>query len=189
MDSFVPVLSVERCEDMFDFRMIILRLGSAAAIFYGAQEFLKDPANLEDFLSGGGEILDEVYDWGHNKFMGIADNSTQIEVKKSARQIYAEAFMDDENDVFKTSTRFVEYADEDAVKEANEEFKRRFADDGDDEDDEDAEEVDLDAKDESKQADEEEEEEDILDKLTGNVDEDEEDQETEASTEEASSDL
>ena len=132
MDSFVPVLSVERCEDMFDFRMIILRLGSAAAIFYGAQEFLKDPANLEDFLSGGGEILDEVYDWGHNKFMGIADNSTQIEVKKSARQIYAEAFMDDENDVFKTSTRFVEYADEDAVKEANEEFKRRFADDGDD---------------------------------------------------------
>ena len=32
---------------MFDVRMLILRLGSAAAIFYGASEFMKDPENLE----------------------------------------------------------------------------------------------------------------------------------------------
>lgn len=112
---------------MFDFRMFIVRLGSLAAIFYGAQEFMKDPANLEELLKGSDEIMSEVYEWGHNKFMGIADNSTQIEVKKSAREIFKEAFMDDERDAFRTSTRFVEYADEDAVKEAQEEFKRRMA--------------------------------------------------------------
>lgn len=36
LDSFLPVCSLAKCEDMFDFRMLILRVGSAAAIFYGA---------------------------------------------------------------------------------------------------------------------------------------------------------
>lgn len=47
-------------------------------------------------MSGSGEIWTEVYEWGQNKFMGVPDNSTAIQVKKSARQIYAEAFMEDE---------------------------------------------------------------------------------------------
>ena len=164
---------------MTDFRIIILRLGSAAAIFYGASEFLKDPTNLEELLTGGDEIMSEMYDWGHNKFMGIADNSTQIEVKKSARQIYAEAFMDDESDAFRTSTQFVQYADDDAVKEANEKYKAdmdaaaraRFAEADDDDDEEEA--LDLDSK-PSDQASTDESE-DLLDKLTGNVDDEEDD--------------
>lgn len=61
---------------MFDFRILLLRVASAAAIFYGAKTFLEDPTNIEDLLSGGDEIMSEMYDWGHNKFMGIADNST-----------------------------------------------------------------------------------------------------------------
>ena len=108
---------------MFDFRMLILRIASAIAIAYGVQEFLKDPTNLEQLLEGGDELFTELHDWGHNKFMGIADNSTQIQVKKSARQIYAEAFMDDENDMMRTNTQFVEYADDEAVKEANEKYQ------------------------------------------------------------------
>jgi len=36
LDSFVPILSLERRDDMFDIRMFIVRLGSAAALFYGA---------------------------------------------------------------------------------------------------------------------------------------------------------
>ena len=63
---------------MFDVRMLILRLGSAAAIFYGASEFLKDPENLEQLLEGFTEINDDVYDWGKNKFMGVASNDTTI---------------------------------------------------------------------------------------------------------------
>ena len=47
LDSFWPLLEVGRREDMFDFRMLILRICSAVAIFYGVQEFLKDPENLE----------------------------------------------------------------------------------------------------------------------------------------------
>ena len=61
---------------MFDPRMLILRIGSAAAIFYGASEFMRDPQNLEDMVAGFGEINDEVYDWAQNKFMGVASNNT-----------------------------------------------------------------------------------------------------------------
>ena len=92
---------------MTDVRFILIRVVSAAAIWYGANEFFKDPENLSELLTGGDELIGEMYDWGHNKFMGIQDNSTQIEVKKSARQIYAEAFMDDESDAFRTTTQFV----------------------------------------------------------------------------------
>ena len=134
---------------MFDLRMALVRVASAAALFYAGSEFLKDPDNLNDLLSGGDELMSEMYDWGHNKFMGIQDNSTQIQLKKSARQIYAEAFMEDESDAFKTNTQFVQYADDDAVKEANEKYKAdmdaaaraRFAE----ADDDDEEEVDLDS--------------------------------------------
>ena len=76
--------------------MLLLRLASAFAIYYGATEFLKEPQNLESLLSGGGEIINEVFEWGQNKFLGVPDNSTMIQTKKSARQIYAEAFMEDE---------------------------------------------------------------------------------------------
>ena len=176
---------------MFDFRMFIVRVGSAAAIAYGAQEFMRDPANLEELLKGSDEIMSEVYEWGHNKFMGIADNSTQLEVKKSAREIFKEAFMDDERDAFRTSTQFVEYADEEAVKEAQEEFKRRMAEADEDEENE---AIDLDGDEAKEQSQgevegeatsgdatgegqaEEEEGEDLLDKLTGNVEDEAEEE-------------
>ena len=72
---------------MFDIRMLLVRVASAAAVLYGAQEFMKDPGNLEQMMAGGGELWDEMYDWGQNKFMGTVDPNQQIEVKKSARQI------------------------------------------------------------------------------------------------------
>jgi len=79
------VLEAGRREDMFDLRMLVLRIASAFAIFFGVTEFMKEPQNLEDLLSGSGEIWDDVFEWGQNKFLGIPDNSTAIEVKKSAR--------------------------------------------------------------------------------------------------------
>jgi hypothetical protein len=36
LDSFMPVLSVEKREDLLDVRMLLVRIASAAAIFYGA---------------------------------------------------------------------------------------------------------------------------------------------------------
>ena len=58
---------------------------------------MKNPENLDDLLSGSTETWNEMFEWGQNKFLGIPDNSTQVELKKSARQIYAEAFMEDEH--------------------------------------------------------------------------------------------
>jgi hypothetical protein len=86
---------------MFDFRMLLLRLASGFAIYYGATEFFKEPQNLDSLMSGGSELINEVFEWGQNKFLGVPDNSTMIQTKKSARQIYAEAFMEDE-----TNSRF-----------------------------------------------------------------------------------
>lgn len=103
LDSFIPVLDVQKRDDMFDPRMLILRIASAAAIYYGATEFLKEPSNLEDILNVYTEVSGDVFEWGQNKFLGIPDNSTAIQTKKTARQIYAEAFMDDDS-VFQRST-------------------------------------------------------------------------------------
>ena len=73
LDSFWPLLSCDKREDMFDARMLVLRIISAIAIAYGVQEFMADPENLESVKSGGQEIWDEMYDWGHHKFMGTVD--------------------------------------------------------------------------------------------------------------------
>jgi hypothetical protein len=64
MDSFRPILDVEKREDMFDIRMTLLRVASAASIFYAGTEFLKDPQNLDDLLSGSTNAWDEVFEWG-----------------------------------------------------------------------------------------------------------------------------
>lgn len=96
MDSFRPLLDVSKREDIFDVRMTLLRLASGFAIYYGTTEFLKEPQNLDSLMNGGGELINEVFEWGQNKFLGVADNSTMIQTKKSARQIYAEAFMEEE---------------------------------------------------------------------------------------------
>jgi hypothetical protein len=81
---------------MFNLRMLLLRVASASAIYYAASEFLKEPQNLDELLSSSTDAFNEVFEWGQNKFLGIPDNSTAIQMKKSARQIYAEAFMEDE---------------------------------------------------------------------------------------------
>ena len=53
--------------------MLLLRIASACAIAYGAQEFFKDPDNFNRFAEGLGEIYQEGQDWGMHKFMGTVD--------------------------------------------------------------------------------------------------------------------
>ena len=96
LDSFVPFLEYGKREDMFDIRYAVLRVASVVGIFYMGAEFMKEPENLENLMQGSGEIWNDVFEWGQNKFLGVPDNSTAVQLKKSARQIYAEAFMDDE---------------------------------------------------------------------------------------------
>ena len=77
--------------------MTLVRLVSAFLIFQTGSEFMKDPKNWEDVSVAGSEIMTELYEWGHDKFMGVPQNTTQVQLKKSARQIYAEAFMEDDS--------------------------------------------------------------------------------------------
>ena len=52
-----------------------------------------------------------MFEWGQNKFLGIPDNTTQVQLKKSARQIYAEAFMEDETAFGMTNQRIYDETD------------------------------------------------------------------------------
>lgn len=101
-DSFRPFYSIEKRDDMFSFQMVIVRVVSACAIIYCGLEFIKDPENVSGLIEGSSEIYDEVFEWGQNKFLGIPDNSTAVNIKKSAREIYDEAF--GEHDAFKRVT-------------------------------------------------------------------------------------
>lgn len=75
LDSFIPFLEVTKRDDMMDLRMLILRIGSVAAIVYGATEFMKEPKSLDDMTSVFSDLSNDVFEWGQNKFLGIPDNS------------------------------------------------------------------------------------------------------------------
>jgi hypothetical protein len=110
---------------MFDFRMCILRLASVSAIVFCAREIMQSEKTMDDVLNTFQDVSNDVFEWGQNKFLGIPDNSQALQHKKSAREIFAEAFMDDET--FKTNTRFAKYADEADVRAAYEaELKARM---------------------------------------------------------------
>lgn len=81
------MLSVNKREDMFDVRMLLLRITAACAVFYGVKMFLRDPENLASVMSVGGELWDEIYVWGPAKFMAMVDPNQQVEVMKSDLQI------------------------------------------------------------------------------------------------------
>jgi len=97
LDTLWPLLDVKLRDDKFDTFMGLVRLVSAFLIFQTGSEFMKDPKNWEDVSVAGSEIMTELYEWGHDKFMGVPQNTTQVQLKKSARQIYAEAFMEDDS--------------------------------------------------------------------------------------------
>ena len=157
LDSFFPLLEVAKRDDMLDFRMAILRLASVAAIVFGANEWIKSENTMDDVINTFGDLSNDVFEWGQNKFLGIPDNSQAIQHKKSAREIFAEAFMEDET--FTRNTQFVQYADEAELKEMYEKEKR-------------AKEMAA-AGEQEPQIQEEEEEVDLLDMLTKTADDEE----------------
>lgn len=127
LDSFVPFLEVEKREDIFDFRMIIVRIASAAAIAYGANEWLKSDKSMDDVVNVFGDLSNDVFEWGQNKFLGIPDNTQALQHKKSAREIFAEAFMEDDMAFGRSNTYYANYADEEEVKAAYEKEKAEKA--------------------------------------------------------------
>jgi len=98
-------------------------------------------------MTEGSDMLNDMYEWGHDRFMGIPQNNTMIETRKTARQIYAESFMDDESmkGFMGGTQRF--YTDD---GEADQPTKPKVDPGFDEEDDDDAVVEDLDAADAGK---------------------------------------
>jgi hypothetical protein len=71
LDALWPLLGVEMRADKFDPMMTCVRVVSAFLIVHSSNEFLKDPKNLDELLGGGAEIMNDMYEWGHDRFMGI----------------------------------------------------------------------------------------------------------------------
>ena len=63
---------------MFDPTMAVVRLASVFVIFHTATEFAKDPKNLDDLIFNSQDVMNDMYEWGHDKFMGIPANETQV---------------------------------------------------------------------------------------------------------------
>jgi len=75
--------------------------------------------------------MNDMYEWGHDRFMGIPQNTTQVQLKKSARQIFSEAFMDDEASVFMGGNNRRMYQYEDGEPEQQKKEDKEIEDDED----------------------------------------------------------
>jgi len=76
MDSFRPVLSFERRQD--DLKMILLRVASAVALVFFVIQLAKEPENLDSLKSFTNESMDDLFNWGNDRFVlgrQIADKS------------------------------------------------------------------------------------------------------------------
>jgi len=155
--------------------MGLVRVSSAFVLFHTSSEFLKDPKNLDELIFNSSDVMNDMYEWGHDRFMGIPQNTTQVQLKKSARQIFSEAFMDDDASVFMggNNRRMYQYDDEEAEQQ-----KEASTDDQEIQDDEDliAEEVNLDEQKEVEEIQTQENAQALLDSL---FDDDEDDEEEE----------
>ena len=110
--------------------------------------------------------------------MGTVDPNQQIEVKKSARQIYAEAFMDDDNPMYRRTNQYADYMDEDQAKEYSEKMQEEAKLSAEEKARQAFEQslIDEDEEEDDSQAEADEDEKDLLDELTGNVDEEDEEE-------------
>jgi hypothetical protein len=64
LDSFRPLYTLEKREDMLDPKMIIIRMASFAGICMAVMEIAKDPENLKFTIDSGFDIFDEFERYG-----------------------------------------------------------------------------------------------------------------------------
>ena len=67
MDSFKPLLSWGKRED--DWKMYLVRLASAIAIAFFFFEISKEPANIEELTSFTNDGLNDLFNWGNDRFV------------------------------------------------------------------------------------------------------------------------
>jgi hypothetical protein len=101
LDSFRPMLSYEKRDD--DSKMLLLRVVSAIGLIFMIYQFSQDPENIESLTKGSKEGMDDLFNWGNDRFvMGrLADKSgggNGTARKKSAREIFEDSFLDGDAD-------------------------------------------------------------------------------------------
>lgn len=96
LQSFVPLYSFEKRDD--DFMMVILRILSAIGLVFLLYMLAQEPANIDEITNFTNENLQDLFNWGNDRFVlgRIADTSNTTNKKKSAREIFMEAILDEE---------------------------------------------------------------------------------------------
>eukprot|EP00347_Sterkiella_histriomuscorum_P004222 403361278 len=117
MDSFRPMLSFERRDD--DFKMVILRIVSAVALAFFVVQLAKEPENLESLTSFTNENLNDLFNWGNDRFVlgqlpSQSGNST-MKRKKSPQEIFMEAILEEDETPKAAEEQPSTTADEDAT--------------------------------------------------------------------------
>ena len=67
MDSFKPMLSFERRSD--DMKMVLIRIASAIALVFLVFQLAKEPENLDSLTSFTTDSMDDLFNWGNDKFV------------------------------------------------------------------------------------------------------------------------
>lgn len=146
LDSFRPIYTLEKRDDMADPKMIIIRIASFAGICMAVMEIAKDPENLKFTMEQGFDIFDEFERYGQGMFLGNdadkkpkTDQNEEPEKKsyreKSTREIYEEAMLEEEEeeevDIFANLDDYVVDDPDDGIVV---DFDSLFDDDDDEED-------------------------------------------------------
>lgn len=75
IDSFIPLMSCESRDDMWDLRTLILRLASITIGVYCAREILHTNPDMSEVFGSISGLNNDVFEWGQNKFLGVVDDS------------------------------------------------------------------------------------------------------------------
>lgn len=81
--------------------MVFLRIASAVGLAFVIYQVAQEPSNIEDLRSFTGDSMQDLFDWGNDRFvMGkIADASKNgTKRKKTHHEIFMEAIMETEDE-------------------------------------------------------------------------------------------
>jgi hypothetical protein len=77
-------------------KMFLLRIVSAIGIVFLIYQFSQDVENINTLSTGTGDLMDDFFNWGNDRFvMGkIGDGKNVTKKKKSNHEIFMEAILE-----------------------------------------------------------------------------------------------
>lgn len=86
--------------------MYIVRLASAIATIYVLIQLAKEPENLEGLAHFGTDTIDDLFNWGNDRFVlgKLPEHGNATKRKKSHYDIFMEAILEEEEENKATTT-------------------------------------------------------------------------------------